>query len=66
MYPPKGRHWRYSPEKLTELDEKGLIEWSKTGNPRIKNFADEHKGKKVQDIWEYKDPAYPVYPTEKK
>ncbi len=65
MYPPKGRHWRYSPDKLTELDEKGLIEWSKTGNPRIKNFADEHKGKKVQDIWEYKDPAYPVYPTEK-
>ena len=65
MYPPKGRHWRYSPDKLTELDENGLIEWSKTGNPRIKNFADEHKGKKVQDIWEYKDPAYPVYPTEK-
>lgn len=65
MYPPKGRHWRYSPDKLTELDEKGLIEWSKTGNPRIKNFADEHKGKKVQDIWEYKDPTYPVYPTEK-
>ena len=65
MYPPKGRHWRYSPDKLTELDEKGLIEWSKTGNPRIKNFADGHKGKKVQDIWEYKDLAYPVYPTEK-
>lgn len=65
MYPPKGRHWRYSPNKLTELDQNGLIEWSKTGNPRIKNFADEHKGKKVQDIWEYKDPAYPVYPTEK-
>ncbi|NMB07302.1 MAG: site-specific DNA-methyltransferase [Tissierellia bacterium] len=65
MYPPKGRHWRYSPDKLTELDEKGLIEWSKTGNPRIKNFADEHKGKMVQDIWEYKDPTYPVYPTEK-
>lgn len=65
MYPPKGRHWRYSPDKLTELDEDGLIEWSKTGNPRLKNFADEHKGKKVQDIWEFKDPAYPTYPTEK-
>jgi len=65
MYPPKGRHWRYAPEKLTELDEQGLIEWSSTGNPRLKIFADEHKGKKVQDIWEYKDPAYPSYPTEK-
>ncbi len=65
MYPPKGRHWRYSPDKLTELDDQGLIEWSKNGNPRLKNFADEHQGKKVQDIWEYKDPAYPSYPTEK-
>ncbi|MCY3583888.1 MAG: site-specific DNA-methyltransferase, partial [Chloroflexi bacterium] len=30
-----------------------------------KIFLDEMEGKKVQDIWEYKDPAYPQYPTEK-
>ena len=65
IYPPKGIHWRYFPDKLTELDESDLIEWSKTCSPRIKNFADEHKGKKVQDIWEYKDSVYPVYSTEK-
>jgi adenine-specific DNA-methyltransferase len=23
------------------------------------------KGKKVQDIWEFKDPMYPKYPTQK-
>lgn len=64
-YPPKGRHWRSSPNELDKLDEQGLLEWSKNGVPRIKKFADEHKGKKIQDIWQYKDPAYPIYPTEK-
>lgn len=67
MLPPKGRHWRYPPEVLEELDRKGLIEWSSTGNPRKKIYADEYLKKKTkrQDIWEFKDPAYPLYPTEK-
>ncbi|GAI07953.1 unnamed protein product, partial [marine sediment metagenome] len=49
------------------LDEQGLVEWSSTGNPRKKIYADEiiPKGKKRQDIWEFKDPPYPSYPTEK-
>jgi adenine-specific DNA-methyltransferase len=65
--PPKGRHWRSDPEILEELDKKGLIEWSKTGNPRKIVYADEaiQKGKKLQDIWEYKDLMYPDYPTQK-
>lgn len=65
ILPPKGRHWRCSVEELERLDDAGLIEWSKTGNPRKINYADEHLTKKVQDIWEYKDPAKPLYPTEK-
>ena len=24
-----------------------------------------YKGKRVQDIWDFKDPMYPIYPTEK-
>jgi len=65
--PPKGSHWQYCPEKLDRLDKQGLIEWSSTGNPRRKYYAEEAliKGKKRQDIWEFKDPAYPSYPTEK-
>ncbi len=63
--PPKGRHWRTNPEEFDRLDACGRIEWSANGNPRIKKFADEHKGKKVQDIWKYKDPQNPIYPTEK-
>ena len=48
-----------------EWDKQGLIEWSKTGNPRKIIFADEKDGKKKQDIWNYKDLQYPTYPTEK-
>lgn len=65
IFPPRGRHWRSSPEELEELDRKGLIEWSKTNNPRRIIYADEKEGKKIQDIWEFKDPQYPLYPTEK-
>jgi adenine-specific DNA-methyltransferase len=28
-------------------------------------YADESPGKKVQDVWMFKDPQYPDYPTEK-
>ncbi len=67
MNPPKGRHWRCSPDELDELDRQGLIEWSKTGNPRKIVYAEDKikNGKKLQDIWEYKDPQYPTYPTQK-
>lgn len=63
--PPKGRHWRTSPKELEKLDEQGLIEWSANGVPRRKIFAEDQKGKKMQDIWDFKDYQYPVYPTEK-
>ncbi|HJJ03872.1 MAG TPA: site-specific DNA-methyltransferase [Clostridiaceae bacterium] len=62
---PKGRHWRTNPEEFEKMDKQGLIEWSSTGNPRIKKYADQHTGKKIQDIWRFKDPQNPKYPTEK-
>ena len=63
--PPKGRHWRSDPVILEGWDKQGLIEWSVNGVPRKKIFVDERDGKKMQDIWEFKDPQYPNYPTEK-
>jgi len=63
--PPKGRHWRTDPAILEEWNKQGLIEWSANGVPRKKIFLDEKSGKKMQDIWEFKDPQYPSYPTEK-
>ncbi|HDP98686.1 MAG TPA: site-specific DNA-methyltransferase [bacterium] len=65
ILPPKGRHWRSAISVLEQWDKEGLIEWSDSGNPRKKIFFDKQEGKRMQDIWEFKDPQYPVYPTEK-
>ncbi len=65
MKPPKGRHWRCAPAELERLDKDNLIEWSVNGVPRKIIYADERDGKKIQDIWEYKDSQRPSYPTEK-
>lgn len=67
LNPPVGRHWRYPPSELSRLDEEGLIEWSSTGNPRLIRYASEaeEKGIKWQDVWEFKDPQLPEYPTQK-
>lgn len=64
-YPPKGRHWRYDPKVLDELDNQGLIEWSKTGVPRKIIYAEDLSLKRMQDIWEFKDTQNPDYPTQK-
>ena len=69
--PPPGRHWRYPPEKLDELDAAGMIAWSATGNPRKIRYAhgscsdNEAPSKLPQDVWVYKDPQRAVYPTQK-
>ena len=65
LLPPRGRHWRSEPAVLEELDRQGLIEWSANKVPRKKIFADEKATRRMQDIWEFKDPPYPVYPTQK-
>jgi adenine-specific DNA-methyltransferase len=65
ILPPAGRHWRTDVATLEQWDEAGLIEWSANGNPRKIIYADEREGMRVQDIWEFKDPQYPQYPTEK-
>jgi adenine-specific DNA-methyltransferase len=69
--PPPGKHWQYTPETLDELDARGEIYWSATGNPRRKVFLDERKGVPAQDLWlEFKDAhnqnvRVTGYPTEK-
>ncbi len=67
LMPPKGRHWRYSREVLDDLDNRGLVEWSSNGNPRKVVLAEDHKGFKIQDVWEFKDKglSYVDYPTQK-
>jgi len=49
--PPPGKHWQYVPSKLDEMDARGEIFWSASGNPRRKVYLDEREGVPVQDIW---------------
>jgi len=51
LMPPPGNHWRYIHATLDSLDKEGRIEWSSTGNPRERVYADESQGVFLQDIW---------------
>lgn len=51
MNPPPGKHWQYLPSTLDEMDARGEIYWSPTGNPRRKIYFDQSDGIPVQDIW---------------
>ena len=69
--PPPGKHWQYRPKRLDEMDARGEIYWSSSGNPRRKVFLDESVGIAVQDIWNDMRDAFNQnhyvtgYPTEK-
>jgi len=71
MLPPPGKHWQYTPARLEEMDARGEIYWSPTGNPRRKVYFDESAGVAIQDIWlEFRDAHnqninITGYPTEK-
>jgi adenine-specific DNA-methyltransferase len=49
--PPPGKHWQYLPRVLDEMDARGEIFWSSSGNPRRKVYLDESPGVPVQDLW---------------
>jgi len=70
-YPPPGKHWQFPPKTLDEIDARGEIYWSPTGNPRRKIYLDQSLGVPIQDIWlEFRDAhnqniKITGYPTEK-
>jgi adenine-specific DNA-methyltransferase len=49
--PPHGKHWQYTPDKLDEMDARGEIYWSATGNPRRKLYLENSAGIPIQDVW---------------
>ena len=69
--PPPGKHWQYRPSTLDEMDARGEIYWSLTGNPRRKVYLDGSEGVPVQDLWlDFRDAhnqniQITGYPTEK-
>jgi len=70
-FPPQGKHWQYTPDKLDELDRNGDIHWSKNNNPRRKVYWFSDKKIALTDYWEkYRDAHHQSikitgYPTEK-
>ncbi len=69
--PPPGKHWQYPPATLDEMDARGEIYWSATGNPRRKIYFENSAGIPVQNIWMDMRDAHNQnihitgYPTEK-
>jgi DNA modification methylase len=67
----KGRHWAYHPNMLEEFEKQNRIHWPKKGVPRLKNYADEHEGVTLQDLWidirkiHNQSPELIGYPTQK-
>ncbi len=71
MLPPPGKHWQYQPDTLDEMDARGEIYWSPTGNPRRKVYLENSAGVPLQNIWMDMRDAHNQnihitgYPTEK-
>ena len=69
----KGMHWKFTIDRLDELDAENRIYWPKggTGMPQYKRYREELKGKALPDIWDDVDRINPVgnerlgYPTQK-
>jgi DNA modification methylase len=50
LEPPAGTHWRWSQENIDRLVAKGVIVFTKTGNPAVKRYLDEVKPA-IHSIW---------------
>ncbi len=44
--------WKFTKERMTEMDKQGLLVYSKNGIPQYKNYLDQMKGVPMQDIWD--------------
>ena len=49
--PPSGRHWAYDQAGIDKLMKEGKIVFTSSGMPRVKKYADEGKGVRVNDVW---------------
>ena len=69
--PPKGRFWAYTKDKMADMDARGLLYYSRTGQPYMIYYLDERPGVAAQSIWTDVPPMGPTarerlgYPTQK-
>lgn len=59
LFPPSGRHWRFTKEKYEKALADNKVVWGKTGKsrPQLKRFLTEAKGKNPFTIWSHLDTA---------
>lgn len=52
-YPPPANGWKFTPERMQQLDAEGRLHFPKRVGGRMaqKNYLDEAKGVPVQDVW---------------
>lgn len=52
-YDPPPNGWKYTPERMKEIDERGGLHYPTKagGRLRLKNYLDEMPGVPVQDVW---------------
>lgn len=50
-YPPPGRHWAWTREKMEEFERSGRLVYSSNGVPRLKRYVDDAPGVLLQDVW---------------
>ncbi|MCE7936873.1 site-specific DNA-methyltransferase [Candidatus Saccharibacteria bacterium CPR2] len=71
LYPPTGKHWIWSQERIDEGLKDGLIIFTDSGKPRVKRYLDTSQGSPIEDIW---NDIFPInsqakesvdYPTQK-
>lgn len=51
-FPPDGRSWRYTKDKLEELHADGRVVISASGRPRVKIYLDESTTEEIGSVWD--------------
>jgi len=51
VWPPKGRMWALTKDKMEELERQGRIEYTRNKIPNRRYFLDEMKGVPCQSLW---------------
>ncbi|HLZ81728.1 MAG TPA: DNA methyltransferase [Ktedonobacteraceae bacterium] len=50
--PPEGRYWAYSKANMQKFENAGLLYYTSSGLPRLKQYLDEMPGIHLQSIWD--------------
>ncbi|HVB72477.1 MAG TPA: DNA methyltransferase [Ktedonobacteraceae bacterium] len=50
--PPEGRYWAYSRANMQKFEDAGLLYYTNSGLPRLKQYLDEMPGIHLQSIWD--------------